>query len=108
MAQVYQINKGVGRPIVFRGIKAQYIGVLAVGLLLLLLGFAGLYLLGVSLMLVVPLVFVLGTGLFMGVFRMSRRFGEHGLSKLLARRRLPGYVRFCSRRLFVSLKEVRR
>jgi hypothetical protein len=36
MASVYQINKGVGKPIVFRGLKAQYIAYLAVGLVVLL------------------------------------------------------------------------
>ena len=32
MATVYYINKGINKPIVFKGLKAQYIGYLAVGL----------------------------------------------------------------------------
>lgn len=104
MASVYQINKGVSRPIVFKGLKAQYIAYLAIGLVLLLISFAVLYISGVSLFIVLPLIFVLGTVLFVATFRLSQRFGEHGLMKYLARRSLPESMKFRSRRLFTNLK----
>jgi len=107
MATVYHINKGVGRPIVFKGLKAQYIAYLAIGLVLLLIGFAIGYVTGLPLVFLMMLVGVLGGGLFVVVFRMSAKFGEHGLLKYLAKRGLPKYLVFRSRRLFTGLKNVR-
>lgn len=107
MAVVYHINKGVGRPIVFKGLKAQYIAYLALGLVLLLIGFAVGYVSGVPLVMLMMLVGVLGGGLFVVVFRMSSRFGEHGLLKYLAKRSVPRYIVFRSRRLFTGLKYIR-
>lgn len=107
MAIVYHINKGVGRPIVFKGLKAQYIAYLALGLVLLLIGFAVGYVSGVPLVVLMVLVALSGGGLFAVVFRMSAKFGEHGLLKYLAKRALPKYLVFRSRRLFTGLKNVR-
>lgn len=104
MTTIYQINKGVSKPIVFKGLKAQYIAYLAIGLVLLLLSFAILYISGLSLMIVLPLIALLGSVLFIATFRLSHRFGEHGLMKYLAKRRLPNYIRFSSRRIFTKLK----
>ncbi len=103
MSSVYQINKGINKPIEFRGLHGQYIGWLAAGLVLLLLGFIALYLAGVALLIIVPAVFALGGGLFFVVFRLSKRFGVHGLGKFMARRGLPDYVQFRSRRVFTQL-----
>lgn len=105
MASVYQINKGVSKPIVFKGLKGQYIAYLAVGLVLLLIAFAVLYISGVNLFVVLPLIVGLGTSLFLIVSRLSHRFGEHGLMKYFAKRSLPKYLRFTSRRLFINLKK---
>lgn len=105
MASIYAINKGVSKPIEFRGLKAQYIAYLAIGLVLLLISFAVLYISGVNLYVVLPLILILGTGLFLTVTRLSHRFGEHGLQKFLAKRGLPVYLKFRSRRLFINLKQ---
>lgn len=104
MGSVYHINKGVSKPIVFKGLKAQYIAYLAVGLVLLLLGFVLGYILGTPLYVLLSLVLGLGFMLFFLVFRLSHRFGEHGLMKYVARRGLPGRVVFRSRRVFTGLK----
>ncbi|RZJ91684.1 MAG: DUF4133 domain-containing protein [Chryseobacterium sp.] len=104
MATIYQINKGVSKPIVFKGLKAQYIAYLAIGLVLLLLSFAILYISGLSLLIVLPLIALLGGALFMTTFRLSHRFGEHGLMKYIAKKGLPKYIRFSSRRIFTRLK----
>ncbi len=104
MAIVYQINRGVSKPIVFKGLKAQYIAYLAIGLVLLLLSFAILYIAGLSLFIVLPVILVLGSMLFMVTFRLSHRFGEHGLMKFIAKKSLPKYLRFSSRRIFTALK----
>lgn len=104
MNSVYTINKGVGKPIVFKGIKAQYITYLAIGLVVLLLLFAALYVSGIHLAICLVLIATLGTGLFFGVIYASKHFGQHGLKKWMARNRLPETLRFRSRHLFTRLK----
>jgi hypothetical protein len=104
MSSVYQVNKGVSKPIVFKGLKAQYIAYLAVGLVALLIGFAVLYICGLGLWVILPLIVGLGTALFVSVFRLSKRFGEHGLMKHFAKRQLPDYLRVGSRGVFLNLK----
>ncbi|MDB4926584.1 DUF4133 domain-containing protein [Mucilaginibacter sp.] len=101
---IYQINKGVSKPIVFKGLKAQYIAYLAIGLVLLLIGFAVLYICGLSLWVTLPLIVGLGSALLFTVFRLSHRFGEHGLSKHLAKKQLPDYLKCNSRQVFINLK----
>src|ERR1700749_4014618 len=98
---VFVINKGVSKPIVFKGLKAQYIAYLAIGLVVLLIGFAVLYICGLSLWITLPLIIGLGTALFFSVFRLSHRFGEHGLSKHFAKKQLPDFIRCRSRKLFI-------
>lgn len=107
MASIYHINKGVSKPIDFRGLKGQFIAWLAIGLVLLLIAFAVLYLLGAGLMLILPVILGLGSLLFFIVFRLSHRFGEYGLMKFIAKSGLPKTVIFRSRRLFTGLKCVR-
>lgn len=102
---VYRINKGVSKPIVFKGLKAQYIAYLAIGLVVLLIGFAVLYICGFSLWIILPLILGLGSALFFLVFRLSHRFGEHGLSKFFARKQLPAFLVLRSRQVFIKLKE---
>lgn len=105
MSSIYQINKGINKPIEFNGLHGQYIAYLAAGLVLLLISFALLYILGAPLVLVMPLILGLGGGLFFLVTGLSKRFGVHGLSKYMAKRGLPVYVKFSSRRVFTGLKQ---
>lgn len=107
MSSVYQINKGINKPIEFKGLRAQYIAYLAVGLVLLLISFAVLYICGLSLFIILPVIIGLGSGLFFTVFRLSHRFGEHGLMKYFAKRQLPRYLKFNSRKVFTSLRKAR-
>lgn len=104
MSSIYQINKGINKPIEFRGLYGQYIAYLALGLVLLLLSFTLMYILGVPLVVVVPVIVLLGAALFLVVSRLSKRFGVHGLSKYFAKRGLPLYLKFSSRRVFTGLR----
>jgi hypothetical protein len=108
MASVYRINKGINRPIEFKGLKAQYIMYLAMGLVILLLLFALLYLIGVNTLICLALVAILGTLLFTNVYRLSRKFGQHGMLKRFARQGIPGMLRVSSLQVFISLKSNRR
>jgi hypothetical protein len=102
---VYKINKGINKPIEFRGLKAQYIMYLGVGLLVLLILFAILYVSGVNMFVCVVLVALLGTALFMTVYQMSAKYGQYGLIKKIATRRVPSRIRITSRRLFLDLSQ---
>lgn len=104
MSSTYQINKGINKPIEFRGLYGQYIAYLAVGLVVLLISFALLYIAGVHMLVLLPVILGLGAGLFFTVTRLSKRFGVHGLSKYMAKRGLPHYLKFRSRRVFTGLK----
>ena len=72
---VYTINKGINKPIEFRGLKAQYIWYLAGGLLALLVLFAILYICGVNPFVCVMLIAALGTLLFLYVYKLSHTYG---------------------------------
>lgn len=104
MSSIYQINKCINKPIEFKGLRAQYIAYLAVGLVVLLITFAILYICGVSLFIIMPLILGLGSGLFFSVFRLSKKYGEHGLMKYFAKKQLPPVLIFRSRQLFIRLK----
>jgi hypothetical protein len=102
---LYQINKGINKPIEFKGLKAQYIGYLAGGLVFLLIGFAVIYLLGVAVMYCIIIVTGLGSALFYQVFKLSHKYGEHGLMKKAAKRYLPNHLKFTTRKVFLNLKK---
>lgn len=106
MATIYDINKGIGKSIEFKGIKAQYITYLAIGLVILLLVFAALYACGTSIYICLGVVVPATLALLGFVQHMSKTYGEHGLVKKMAGRRIPASLQCRSRRLFTSLKIV--
>ncbi|MBN8650611.1 MAG: DUF4133 domain-containing protein [Cytophagales bacterium] len=105
MNSVYNINKGINRPIEFKGLKAQYIAYLAIGLIGLLILFAILYIIGVNMFVCLGLIVVLGTLLFMIVYRLSDKYGQHGLLKKMASRSIPVFLKMSSRKVFLNLAQ---
>lgn len=93
MSSVYHINKGVGKPVVFRGLKGQFIWWLALGLGLLLVVFALLYIAGTPIAICMGLVLGLGGLLFRIVYQLNHRYGEHGMMKQLAHKATPKWIR---------------
>jgi len=104
---VYKINKGINKPVEFKGLKAQYIWYLGIGLLVLLILFAILYIIGINTYLCLVLVIILGTMLFMKVYRLSNKYGEHGMMKKAAKRIVPVVLKSRSRKTFINLKKVK-
>ncbi len=90
---VYQINKGINKPIEFKGLKAQYIWYLGGGLVALLILFAIIYICGVNIFICLGLVVSLATALFMHVYKLSRTYGEYGLMKKIARKAIPKVIK---------------
>jgi hypothetical protein len=102
---VYKINKGINKPIEFKGLKAQYIGYLGAGLVLLLVMFAVMYISGVNMFVCLGLILVLGSLLFAFVYRLSAKYGQHGLLKVTAKRSIPVHVISNNRSVFIKLKQ---
>ena len=103
MSTIYQINRGINRPVEFRGIRAQYIWWLGGELVLLLILFAILYIAGVNPYFCVVFTIAAGAFLLKWIHRMSRKYGEHGMMKKLAKRALPKLLKSRTRKVFLSL-----
>ena len=100
MNSVYKINKGINKPIEFKGLKAQYIAYLGCGVVVLLVIFAILYIAGIKMIACVMVIAFLGTALFMTVYKLSDTYGQHGLIKMLAKQSIPDYLVVRSRSVF--------
>jgi hypothetical protein len=99
----YTINKGINRPIEFRGLKAQYIYYLAIGLAALLVMFSAMYISGVPVYVCVAIIVTSGSALFTGVYHYSHKYGEFGLMKAFSFKQLPTALITKSRNSFIRL-----
>ncbi|MEN2489064.1 DUF4133 domain-containing protein [Flavobacterium sp. B11] len=99
----YSINKGIGRTVEFRGLKAQYLFIFAGGLLGMLILVMILYMAGTS----SYICLFLGAGgaslIVWQTFSLNRKYGEHGLMKMGAQKRHPRYI-ICRKPVKYSLK----
>ena len=104
-----EINKGIGRPVEFRGLKGTYLYLAAgivVGSLLLALALYGLF----------DLNTYLASGIVIGsagggiwyCMRLSAKYGVSGLLKLEATRNQPKAVLISSANSFAKLRETKR
>ncbi len=102
---VYQINKGINAPIEFRGLKAQYIWWLGGGLVAVLILFAILYISGINAYGCIAVALITGGLLFMYVYRLNDKYGQYGLMRRAAGRRVPKVIHCYSRRKFTDQKD---
>lgn len=102
----WEINKGVGRTVEFKGLKAQYLFLFAGGLLGCFIVVVVLYLLGISQLLCLVIGILGATLVVWQTFSLNRRYGEHGLMKLRAIGSHPRYLsnRHSVLHLFRNLK----
>jgi len=88
----YNINKGIGRTVEFKGLKAQYLFLFAGGLLGTLILVMILYMIGVN----SYICLFMGAGgaslIVWQTFSLNKKHGEHGLMKIGARKRHPRYI----------------
>ena len=105
----YTINKGIGRSVEFKGLKAQYLFLFAGGLLAVFVLLVIFYTAGADQWACIGFGAGAASALVFYTFRINAKYGEHGLMKLAAARRRPRYLinrkgacRFLNRR-----KEVR-
>ncbi|MBD3906076.1 DUF4133 domain-containing protein [Chryseobacterium sp. Ch-15] len=88
----YNINKGIGRTVEFKGLKAQYLFIFAGGLLGILVFIMIMYIVGVH---TYVCLFLGGSSaglLIWQTFSLNRKYGEHGLMKVGAKKKHPKYI----------------
>jgi hypothetical protein len=101
---VYPINKGINKPVEFKGLKAQYIWYLGGGLIGLLVVFAIMYIIGINTFVCLGIILLLGVGLFTKIYKLSHTYGEYGMMKMLAKKSIPRVIKARTRKCFVNLK----
>ena len=89
----YGINKGIGRPAEFRGLRSQYLYLFVGGILAIFIVFVVMYMAGVGQWVCIGFGLVAGLGLTFFTFRLNARYGTHGMMKRLARGRHPRRIR---------------
>lgn len=96
----YHINKGIGRSVEFKGLKAQYLFIFAGGLLGLLILVMVMYMVGIHSYICLALGASGSSVLFWKTFSLNGKYGEHGLMKIASKKRHPRFI--------VSRKPIRR
>lgn len=104
-----EVNKGIGKPVEFRGLKGTYLflaaGIVICSLILslVLYGFFGL-----NTYLATLIVVSSGAGGIWYCMRLSAKYGVSGLLKLEASRNQPKAVLISSAKPFAQLRETKR
>lgn len=88
----YPVNKGIGRPVEFKGLKAQYLFLFAGGLLAVFILFVILYMAGADQWLCIGFGVTSASAVVWLTFRLNAKYGEYGLMKLGAARMRPRYL----------------
>ena len=103
----FPINKGIGRSVEFKGLKAQYLFIFCGGLLVVFVLFIILYMVGIDQWFCIGFGVISASVLVWQTFALNARYGEHGLMKLGAVRSHPRYLinRRRIARLFTRKKE---
>lgn len=88
----YHINKGIGRTVEFKGLKAQYLFIFAGGSLGILVFVMVMYMANVNTYLCLTLGGASSGILIWQTFSLNGKYGEHGLMKLGAQKKHPRYI----------------
>ena len=88
----YPVNKGIGRSVEFKGLKAQYLFIFVGGLLALFVLFVILYMIGIDQWICIGFGVVSASVLVWQTLALNARYGEHGLMKLGATKSHPRYL----------------
>jgi hypothetical protein len=97
----FPINKGIGKPAEFNGLKAQYLFIFAGGLLGLFIVFVVMYMAGINQWICIIFGITAALTLVYGTFHLNGKYGEYGLMKRQAGSNHPRYV--INRRNFSKL-----
>lgn len=103
----YSINRGIGKSVEFKGLKAQYLFIFCGGLLAVFVVFIILYMMNIGQWVCIGFGSIAASILIWFTFTLNRKYGEYGLMKLFAKRQHPHYIinRKTIIRLFTPKKE---
>ncbi len=102
---VYRINKGINKPIEFKGLKAQYIWYLGGGVIALLILFATIYIIGINPFICLGIILICGIFLIIKIYALSNKYGEYGMMKAMAKRSVPKMLKSYSRKVFLEINK---
>ena len=97
----YSINKGIGKPAEFRGLKSQYLFIFAGGLLGVFIVFVIMYMIGISQVICIGFGVITAGTLVWGTFYLNDKYGEFGLMKMQANANHPDFI--INRRRIIQL-----
>lgn len=97
----FSINRGIGKSVEFKSLKAQYLFIFIGGLLAVFILFIIMYLIGINQWVCIGFGLVAATVLVWQTFALNAKYGEHGLMKVQARSSHPKYI--INRRKFPKL-----
>ncbi|MNR29170.1 hypothetical protein D3C85_1465410 [compost metagenome] len=69
-----------------------------VGLMIL---FAILFVIGIPSLICVVFIGIAGTVLVVKIYKMSHKYGEHGMMKAIAKKQIPKNIKVYSRKIFI-------
>ncbi len=85
----FTINKGINKPVEFKGLKSQYLFIFAGGLLGIIILFMVMYMSGVPQTACFGFALITAPLLIWQTFSLNRKYGSHGLMKLQSVKRYP-------------------
>lgn len=88
----YSINKGIGKPAEFKGLKSQYLFIFAGGLLSVFIVFVIMYMIGIGQMVCIGFGVTTAGILVWLTFHLNDKYGEFGLMKVQAISHHPKYI----------------
>lgn len=103
----FSINKGIGKPAEFKGLKSQYLFIFAGGLLSVFIVFVIMYMIGIDQVICIGFGGTAAGILVWGTFHLNDKYGEFGLMKVQASANHPKYIinRLQIPRLFAKVKQ---
>lgn len=88
----YAVNKGIGRSVEYKGLKAQYLFIFAGGLPALFVVYVIMYISGVSQWFCIGFGVTAASALVWLTFHLNAKYGQYGLMKLTAVKYHPRYI----------------
>jgi hypothetical protein len=100
---VYTNHRAIDRPVTFKGLKGQYIVLAGAGLIGDLFLFIVLYCCKLSPWICMGIAFSAGAAMLLTCRHLSARYGQYGLLKHRASKRIPRCLRCRTRIVFTNL-----
>ena len=88
----FPINRGIGKSVEFKGLKAQYLFIFVGGLLAVFILFVIMYMIGIDQWICIGFGVIAASVLVWQTFALNAKYGEHGLMKRQARSYHPKYI----------------